>query len=253
MARAGAFDGIDAALMVHPADADLSRMSTIAVQQLEVFYEGQASHAAASPWSGRNALDAAVLGYMNVAALRQHIRPSERIHGIFTKAGDRPNIVPHAAAAHWYIRSPNLESLEPLKERVFACLEAGAHAAGCSMRHVWEEVPYADVRDNGPLLVAFAANARALGRTMDEPSDGHSVVGSTDMGNVSYLVPSIHPMLQVAPPGISIHTAPFAGYAGGPEGDRAVLDGAKALAMTVVDAWCDAALLPAARTAFADS
>src|SRR5215207_6177058 len=118
MARRGAFEGIDAALMIHPADADLTAMSAIAIQQLHVHYHGQAAHAAAFPWEGRNALDAAVLGYMNVAALRQHIQPTERIHGIFTKAGDKPNIVPKDAAAFWYVRSPTLTTLEDLKARV---------------------------------------------------------------------------------------------------------------------------------------
>ncbi len=251
MARRGAFDGVDAAMMVHPADADLVAMSSIAIQQLVVEYEGRAAHAAAFPWEGRNALDAAVLGYMNVAALRQHIEPTERIHGIFTKAGDKPNIVPKEAAAFWYVRSPSLSSLEALKARVLTCLEAGAAAAGCPMTYVWDDHPYADVRDNGPMQLAFAANAGRIGRTMADPAAGHRVVGSTDMGNVSYLTPSIHPMLQVAPLGIPIHSPEFTRYAGGEEGDRAVVDGAKAMAMTIVDLWVDAAVLAAARREFA--
>ena len=250
MARRGAFDGVQAALMIHPADADLASMSTIAIQQLLVSYEGRSAHAAAFPWEGRNALDAAVLGYVNVAALRQHIESSERIHGIFTKAGDRPNIVPREAAAHWYVRSPTMESLEVLKGRVLTCLEAGAVAAGCTMRHDWNEFPYAEVRDNSAMLDAFSANARHIGRPMADPAAGHRVVGSTDMGNVSYLVPSIHPMIQVAPLGVPIHSPEFTAYAGGEEGDRAVIDGAKALAMTVVDLWTDGAVLAAAQEEF---
>jgi amidohydrolase len=251
MARRGAFDGVDAALMVHPADADLLAMSTIAIQQLAVAYEGKSAHAAAFPWEGRNALDAAVLGYVNVAALRQHIEPTERIHGIFTKAGERPNIVPREAAAHWYVRSPTMASLETLKARVLTCLEAGAVAAGCTMTHDWNDFPYAEVRDNHAMLQAFAANAKQVGRPMADPATGHRVVGSTDMGNVSQLTPSIHPMIQVAPMGVPIHSPEFTQYAGGVEGDRAVLDGAKALAMTVVDLWTDAAVLAAAREEFA--
>jgi amidohydrolase len=251
MARRGAFDGIDAALMVHPADADLLAMSTIAVQQLEAVYEGKAAHASAFPWEGRNALDAAVLGYLGVAALRQHIRPTERVHGVFTKGGDKPNIVPKQAATFWFVRSDTLASLEVLKPRVLAGLEAGAVATGCTMRHEWDDHPYADVRDNAALQRAFAANAATLGRELAPPDGGHKVVGSTDMGNVSYLVPSIHPMLQVAPPGIPIHSPEFTRYAGGDEGDRAVIDGAKALALTVVDLWADGALLAQARQEFA--
>src|SRR6478735_5790286 len=192
MARRGALDGVDAALMIHPADADLLTMSTIAIQQLAVAYEGRSAHAAAFPWEGRNALDAAVLGYVNVAALRQHIEPTERIHGIFTKAGERPNIVPRETAAHWYVRSPTMASLEVLKARVLTCLEAEALAAGCTMTHDWNEFPYAEVRDNTALLQAFAANAGLIGRALADPAAGHRVVGSTDMGNVSFLTPSIH-------------------------------------------------------------
>src|SRR4051812_14149251 len=137
MAQHGAFDRIDAALMVHPAGLDLSRFGAIAIQQLEVTYHGRAAHAAAAPQAGRNALDAAVLGYVNVAALRQHIRPDERIHGIFTEAGQAPNVVPERAAATWYVRSPSVRGLEKLKVRVLACLAAGAAASGCEMEHRW--------------------------------------------------------------------------------------------------------------------
>ncbi len=205
----------------------------------EVEYDGQAAHAAAAPHRGRNALDAAVLGYVNVAALRQHIRPTERVHGVFTRAGDKPNIVPDHTAALWYVRSDTMETLEPLKERVLACLQAGADAAGCRCQHVWDDHPYADMKDNRPMAAAYTANAARLGRTVAEPSAGQRVVGSTDMGNVSYLVPSIHPMIQVAPAGVPIHTAEFALHAGGEAADRAVVDGAKAMAMTIVDLWAD--------------
>jgi metal-dependent amidase/aminoacylase/carboxypeptidase family protein len=221
------------------------------VQQLTVTYHGKAAHAAAAPHEGRNALDAAVLGYQNVAALRQHILPTERIHGIVTKGGDKPNIVPKESQTFWYVRSPTIASLQPLKARVLACLQAGADATGCTMTFEWQDLAYADMLDNGALLAAYAANAAALGRVVVTPeSAGRPVVGSTDMGNVSHLVPSIHPMIQVAPPGVPIHTVDFAGYAGGEGGDRAVIDGAKAMAMTLVDLWCDPSVLADASAAF---
>jgi amidohydrolase len=253
LADNGAFEGVDAAMMIHPADADLLSMTTIALEPLRVRYEGAAAHAAAAPWKGRNALDAAVLGYMNVAALRQHIAPDERIHGIFTRAGDKANIVPHIAEATWYVRSPTTADLVPLKERVIACLEAGATASGCSCQitHGTRPEAYSDMRDNAAMLTAFAQNAASLGRNLADPRFGQKVVGSTDMGNVSYLVPSIHPMLQVAPAGVAIHTPMFAEYAGGPAGDRAVIDGAKAMAHTVIDLWTDSGLLDAVRAGFA--
>jgi amidohydrolase len=253
MAAEGALDGVDAALMVHPADHELRRMTTIAIQRLVVTYHGEAAHAAAFPWNGRNALDAAVLGYTAVAALRQHIRPNERIHGVFTDGGDKPNIVPAHAAMHWYVRAGDLERLEPLKQRVLNALQAGALATGCEMDHEWLDPAYADLRSNGPLEDLYAENSARLGRQLREPGDGAEVFGSTDMGNVSYLVPSIHPMIAVAAPGTSIHTPEFAAAAGGPAGDAAVLDGAKAMAMTIADLWLRPDALDAARSAFAEA
>jgi len=252
MARAGAFDGIDAAMMVHPADADLIRMDCIAIQELEVEYHGRAAHAAAAPWEGVNALDAAVLGYMNVATLRQHIRPNERIHGIFTKAGDKPNIVPSEAATDWYIRSGTIASLQPLKDRVFTSLQSAATACGCTMDHAWVGETYADMIDNQAMVRSYVENAARVGRTVQDPAAiGRRVVGSTDMGNVSYLVPSIHPMIKVAPDGVPIHSVDFAAFAASDDGDRAVIDGAKAMAMTVVDLWTNAELLVEVRAQFA--
>jgi amidohydrolase len=251
MARKGAFEGLTAAMMVHPADADLVRMNCIAVQELYVDYEGKAAHAAAAPHEGRNALDAAVLGYVNVAALRQHILPSERIHGIFTKAGDKANIVPAHTAMTWMVRSPTVASLQPLKERVLACLDASATATGCSCTTRWQGVTYADMIDNQAMTRSYVDNAKRLGRDVVDPTTvGRAVVGSTDMGNVSYLVPSIHPMIKVAEAGIPIHTKEFELWARSESGDQAVLDGAKAMAMTVIDLWTSLALRTEVATEF---
>jgi len=163
MMRRGAFDEVDAALMVHPADADLENITSLAIQQAQVVYRGRAAHAAAAPEKGLNALDAAVLGYVNVAALRQHIAPDERIHGIFTDAGEKANIVPVRAAANWYVRSPTRARLEVLKPRLAACLEAGAAAAGCEVEIEWIQPSYAEVMDNRALLDRYTANAATWG------------------------------------------------------------------------------------------
>jgi amidohydrolase len=250
MAREGAFEGVDAAMMVHPAGDDLARMSVIAVQELTATYRGEAAHAAAFPHRGRNALDAAVLGYLNVAALRQHTLPDERIHGVFLEAGEKPNIVPARAVTEWMVRSRSISSLAPLKARVAACLEAGATAAGCEVTIDWKAVVYADMLDNEALAARYVANAAALGRTVGEPHGEANVVGSTDMGNVSYLVPSIHPMIAAAPSGLPIHTPEFAEHARSPAGDRAVVDGAVAMAWTLADLWLDEASLASVRSEF---
>jgi amidohydrolase len=235
--RAGAFEGVDAAMMVHPSGADLRGMDTVAIHRCLATYRGESAHAAAAPERGRNALDAAVLGYMNVAALRQHIDPNERIHGVFTDGGEKPNIVPSRAQAEWYVRSPTVARLQELKARVVACLEAGATAAGCEVELDWLEPPYADMVPVDAYCDLYATNAAALGRDVRIPDETCCVVGSTDMGDVSYVVPSIHPMIQAADPGTAIHTEAFAGFAAGPLGDAAVVDGAKALAWTVADLW----------------
>lgn len=243
MARNGALEGVDVAMMVHPADADLTTIDAIALQQLEVQYEGRAAHAAAAPQQGRNALDAAVLGYMAVAALRQHIAPTERVHGIFTKAGDKPNIVPREAEMLWYVRSDTTRTLQELKQRVVHALESGAHATGCSCTTKWVGDAYADMVDNTPLGARYVQHARELGRSVQVPSSTSArVVGSTDMGNVSHLVPSIHPMIKVAPRGTAIHTEDFAREARSVAADQAVVDGAKAMAMTAIDFWINEGL-----------
>lgn len=251
MADRGAFNDVDAAMMVHPASGDLVRMNTIAIQRLHVAYQGKAAHAAAAPHRGHNALDAAVLGYQNVAALRQHIKPDERIHGIFIESGAKPNIVPERSSMEWYVRSKNAKSLEPLKKRVLNCLEAGGHATSCSMSHDWIGPYYADMVDNETICTLYSANASNIGRTLLEPDAELKVVGSTDMGNVSYLVPSIHPMIAVAPYGTPIHTPEFATHAKSESGDKAVIDGAKIMAMTIVDLWANKTTMDAAQSEFA--
>lgn len=252
MARKGAFDGVDAAMMIHPSDSDLARMNAIAIQQMFIRYIGEAAHAAVSPEKGRNALDAAVLGYMNVAALRQHITPTERIHGIITNGGEKPNIVPRESGMDWYVRSDTIKSLQPLKARVVACLEASAVATGCQSEIRWTNNPFADIVENLPLLTAYAINSGVLGRELTTEILPGTGGGSTDMGNVSYLVPSIHPMLGVSPAGVSLHTPTFADYAIGEAATKAILDGAKIMAMTAIDMWTNESLQREVREAFGD-
>jgi len=235
MARNGAFSGIDAALMIHPADRDLLRMNAIAIQELRAVYRGKAAHAASSPHEGRNALDAAVLGYNAVAALRQHIRDTERVHGIFVHGGDKPNVVPAYAETLWYVRSDTLTSLAPLRDRVASALHGGALACGCEVELHWEEFAYAEMVDNPPLLNRYEELSRELGREPMTPSLDARVVGSTDMGNISHLVPSIHPMIAIAPPGTPLHTEDFAAAAIGESASAGIRDGAVLLANLACD------------------
>ncbi len=250
MIERGALDGVDAAMMVHPADEDLESFVAIAIQELTVKYRGKVAHAAAAPHKGVNALDGGVLGYMAVGALRQHMESHERIHGIFTKAGDKPNLVPDWVEMLWYVRSGTAESLAKLEPRVLAALEGGAMSAGCSFE--WERTSpaYSDMIDNHHLVAAYVANVADRGRTPAPRDSRPYFIGSTDMGNVSHEVPSIHPMIGVAPPGIAIHTPEFAEHARSERGDLAVIDGAIGMARTIVDLWSDAALLEAVKGEF---
>lgn len=238
--EAGAFEDVDVAMMVHPAACDLSEADVIAIASWRVEYEGAGAHAAAFPERGRNALDAAVLGYNAIAALRQHIAADERVHGVFLEAGRKPNIVPHRAVAEWYVRSPTLAGLDALKARVQACLEGGALAAGCSMTITPTSPEYSELRTNRPLLARYRANSESVGRPVPDPAPGRRVVVSTDMGNVSLAVPSIHPLVAVSDADVGLHTAEFARCALSGEARQAMLDGATAMAMTAVDVWTDA-------------
>jgi len=236
MAQRGAFEGVDAALMVHPSGLNLVNMPCICMGEVDVRYRGVAAHAAAMPERGVNALDALVIAYQGIAALRQHIKSSERLHGIITDGGQAPNIVPETAAGRFYARAATVDELAALKRRVDGCFRAGAQATGCEVTIDWCEADYLDIHYNAPLAERFKANAESLGREFF-PYDKlpASIQGSTDMGNVSHRVPSIHPMLAAAPAHCAIHNPEFTKWAGSEMGDAAALDGAKALAMTAID------------------
>lgn len=251
MARAGSFDGLDAAMMIHPANLDLATMPCIAVSEVQATYIGRAAHAAAMPYRGLNALDAVVTAYQAIAQLRQHIRQSERIHGIITEGGLAPNIVPERAACCFYVRAADVHQLIELKARVSACFEAGALATGCKLDLHWGNTDYLDLKTNWPMAGAFERNGEGLGREFFPLKDiPAGFAGSTDMGNVSHRVPSIHPMLSVAPAGVIIHNPEFTRWAASERGDAAVIDGAKALAQTALDLMCDAALLGRVKSDF---
>jgi amidohydrolase len=254
MARRGAFDGVDAALMIHPSSLNLVSMPCICMGEVDVTYRGRAAHAAAMPERGINALDALVLAYQGIAALRQHIKGGERLHGIITDGGQAPNIVPETAAGRFYARAASAEELAVLKRRVEGCFQAGAEATGASVDIEWCDVDYLDIRYNAPLAERFQTNAESLGREFF-PYDRlpASVQGSTDMGNVSHQVPSIHPMLAAAPAHCTIHNPEFAKWSGSEMGDAAALDGAKALAMTAIDFVCDEDLRQRTRAWFEEA
>jgi amidohydrolase len=233
---AGAFAGVAAAMMVHPTYYDLVDPEAIAVIQVDVDFSGHESHASAAPHLGRNALDAAVQGYVNVSMLRQQILPTDRVHGIITNGGAAPNIVPAHTSMSWYVRAQTDDRLDELYPKVAACFEAAAAATGCllEMRTVGHR--YKDLRSDPLLSDLYAANSEAIGRPMPRRVDtGDPGIGSTDMGNVSHEVPSIHPMLDIhCDPAVN-HQKEFTAHTVTADGDRAIRDGALAMAGTIID------------------
>lgn len=248
MARNGCLDGIDVAMMVHPSGADLLGIDALAITALEVEFHGRAAHAAAAPQHGINALDALVTAYNGVAQLRQHIASGERVHGIITNGGAAANVVPDYASGLFFVRARSRIDLDALEKRVVDCLRAGALATGAKLTISKKGEDYQDLLTNDPLAAVYAANLETLDRKVSFET---VVTGSTDMGNVSHLVPSIHPMLKIAPPDVPLHTVEFCRWAASEDADRGVVDGAKAMAMTAIDYLSNPTLREAVKTAFA--
>ena len=251
MARRGAFDELDAAMLCHPGSRNAVYAHALACAELQVEYFGKEAHASSRPEAGVNALDALIFAFNGIAALRQHLRGSARIHGIITDGGQAPNIVPGHAAGGFLVRAADEEYLEELKVRVIACLEAGALATGARMEFRWGEAQYAAMRTNSPLAEAYRSNLAAVGREVTDDQSRRSM-GSTDMGNVSTLLPAIHPTIAIAPREVSAHSPEFARWAASEDGHRGLLDAAKALAMTAVDVLVVAELRQQMQEAFAD-
>ena len=232
--NAGAFAGASAAMMVHPAPVDELVPNILAVVHVDIDFHGKDSHAAFAPQLGRNALDAFVQAYVNISTLRQHILPTDRIHGIITHGGDAPNIVPSHTASSWYVRSQTKEQLDELVERVMNCFAAAATATGCT----WESKPMgnstSDMVTSQVMAELFATNSAAIGRPMPTDDD-RPPGGSTDMGNVSHVVPTIHPMLAIDCGDSVNHQPEFAAATVTPSGEKAIHDGALAMAWTIVD------------------
>jgi len=240
----GGFDGFQAAMMVHPAPMDVADMPYLAAQRLEVRYTGKASHASSFPEKGINAADAITVAQVAIGLLRQHIRATDRVHGIVTKGGDAPNIVPSHTSAAYSVRARTMGELENVCSKVYRCFEAGALATGCQLEVIEGERAYAEVRNDPDILAAYKANAEALGRTFMEiePSRLERTAGSTDMGNVSLKIPSIHPSIGINSWPAVNHQPEFAAHGVTPDGDRAVYDGALAMAWTIIDIANDEAV-----------
>ena len=245
MLDAGVFDGVHAAMMVHPAPYESLTIPCLAVEHVGVTYRGKEAHASAFPELGRNAADALTVAQVAIGLLRQHITSDQRIHGIVTHGGDAPNVVPGRTEGSWYVRAATLAALEELSPRVNRCFEAGALATGCDVEVELRSPRYSEFLPDATLLAAYAREATAVGRVLPAEGEDRGLAGSTDMANVSLRVPTIHPMLAIEADGAVNHQPEFTAAAARPSADRAVLDGATAMARTVIAVAED----PAARAA----
>ena len=247
--NAGVFRGVDAAMMVHGFDRWVAHFDLLGIIRVGFEFTGKAAHASADPWEGVNALDAAVQTYNNVAMLRQQVRPDARIHGIITHGGAAPNIIPEFAAATFYVRSPNIDAVWQLEKRVIQCAEGAARATGCELKVIeHRDTAYEPMKRNATLLETFRANLKTLGVT--ESPEIKDRLGSSDIGNVSQVIPAIQPMVKIAPDGTPIHSRAFEAAAKSPLAREGMVTAAKAMAMTTLDLLADPSLVKEAQAEF---
>lgn len=252
MAGHGALDGVDAALMVHPFTFDIAEPLFLGRRQLRATFRGITSHASAQPFMGRNALDAVNLMYTGVGLHRQQMPATDRVHGVVTAGGERPNVIPEHAEMLFYLRSEHPESLAVLSDRLADIARGSALMTGCGVELSWDEAPpYLPVRSNGPLAASWTTRYGERGRPVLPPDVvPRMFAGSTDFGNVSYRMPGVHAMVKITDDDLSLHTREFADAAVTEEADRVVLDSAWALAAVSADWLCDPDLRDAALADF---
>jgi len=248
LAQAGVFDDVDASFMLHPSRSDMVRRSSLASSRVELVFHGKASHAAGAPDLGINALEAVIQTFVGVNARRLQMRADARVHGIITHGGDAVNIIPARASARFSIRARDRAYQRQLVAMLRHAAEAGATATGARLE--WTETRgYDNTVPNPTIADVIARNMAALGRTVVEPAPNERM-GSTDMGDISQILPAVHAYFAIVPESIANHTVEFAVAAASPAGDAAVLDGAATLAMTAAELLAEPSLVAQAKVDF---
>jgi len=248
--EAGVFRDVDAAMMIHPRSSTQLWRPSLGLAACKVEYFGKAAHASAAPWQGVNALNA-MIGLFNAAdAMRQQLRPDARVHGIITVGGEKANIIPEYTAAEFYLRALDKGYLEELRRRFEAAAEGAATATGCRVRVAFDPVIHDPLKPNHAMLDLFGKNLGRIGFAVDA-EDTEAGYGSTDAGNVSQALPTIHPYIRIAPDGVPAHSRGFAEAARSPLARAGMVAAAKALAMTALDLLADPEALGAAKAEFA--
>jgi amidohydrolase len=234
--QAGIFRNVDAALMVHPSDQTVVDRGSLAITEVKIEFHGKAAHASSEPEKGINALDAVIQTFVALNALRQHIKDGSRIHGIITHGGVKPNIVPEYAAALFYVRSADNAYRDELVEKLRKCAEGAALATGARLTFTKVGHEYKAIRPNKTMAQIFAKYLTELGYPPEEPKGW---MGSTDMGDVSWEVPAIHPYIRIGPGEIPGHSREFAEAAKSEGAKKAMIAAAKAVAATCLALWTD--------------
>lgn len=242
MLEAGVFDGVHAAMMVHPWPSDWLEGTCLAVSHFDVEFRGRAAHASASPFEGINAGDAMVVAQVAIGLLRQQLPPGDQVHGVTTYGGQVANVIPERVTGRFMCRSRTLEGLRALEPRVTACFEAGALASGATYERTDLSPVYSHMVSHPGLLASYRANAERLGRSFEDDTGRPRPSFSTDMANVSLAVPTIHPLIGLDAQGAVNHQAGFAAACVTPSGELALRDGAVSLAWTAIDAATDEGL-----------
>lgn len=249
----GTFNSLDAALMIHPYSGNYYLTESLAMDALEITFYGKSAHAAASPWEGKNALDAMLLTFNNVNALRQQIRPDARIHGVITNGGTAPNIIPDRTVGRFYLRAKTRSYVNELVEKFKACVQGAATASGTRFEIKNYENSFDDMVNN---IVLAERTRDYFVKALDSQQFQRAPesFGSADMGNVSHFVPAVHILVDVTNgKTLSLHTPEFQSAVVTPYADAALLRSGKAMALTGYDVLTKKDFLEAARAEFTAS
>ncbi len=247
-AEEGVFDDIDVAMMIHPSTRNLTERGSLAIKEMRFKFHGKPTHAAASPEHGINALDGVILTFNNINALREHLREDVRIHGIITHGGDAPNIVPKYAEAYFFVRAMDSEYLIEVLDKVKNCAKGASTTTGADVE-IEVGKGYKAFNPSGPLAKTFREHLQSLGIKLDTPKK-YGGMGSSDIGDVSCVVPCIHPYIKIAEEDVKGHSEEFAQAAISEKGNEAIVIGANAMLGTALDVIEDSELLKKIKDVF---
>ena len=246
MCEEGVFDGVDAAMMCHPRSKNMVLRGGLARVLATLKFYGKQAHASASPEQGISALDAMINAFVAINSLRQFVKQDVRIHGVITKGGEAPNIVPAYCEAKLYVRAATVKDLIPVKEKLYAAVRYSAEAVGASCEIV-EGFTYPERNNNKAMANLFQNNLHELGLEVEEPPKNGGL-GSSDIGSVGQITATIHPYIRIGD--ANPHTPEFREAARSEGGMIGLNQAAKALAMTAYDLFANPSLMQEVREEF---